>query len=66
MTNTDKDSATQTKTSRLRELLSTRTLAIPGAFNALVAMQIERAGYETAYVSGAAVSLAVVCRISVF
>jgi len=56
MTNTDKDSATQTKTSRLRELLSTRTLAIPGAFNALVAMQIERAGYEVAYVSGAAVS----------
>lgn len=56
MTNTNKDSATQTKTSRLRELLSTRTLAIPGAFNALVAMQIERAGYEIAYVSGAAVS----------
>ncbi|MBX3330375.1 MAG: methylisocitrate lyase [Nitrospira sp.] len=56
MTNTDKDSATQTKTSRLRELLSTRTLAIPGAFNALGAMQIERAGFEIAYVSGAAVS----------
>ena len=56
MTNTDKDPATQTKTSRLRELLSTRTLAIPGAFNALVAMQIERAGYEIVYVSGAAVS----------
>ena len=56
MTNTNKDSATQTKTSRLRELLSTRTLAIPGAFNALVAMQIERAGYEIVYVSGAAVS----------
>jgi methylisocitrate lyase len=44
------------KTSRLRELLATRTLAIPGAFNALVAMQIERAGYEIVYVSGAAVS----------
>jgi methylisocitrate lyase len=56
MTNTDKDSATPMKTSRLRELLSTRTLAIPGAFNALVAMQIERAGFEIAYVSGAAVS----------
>jgi methylisocitrate lyase len=56
MTNTDKDSAMQRKTSRLRELLSTRTHAIPGAFNALVAMQIERAGYEMAYVSGAAVS----------
>ncbi len=56
MPNTDKDSATQTKTSRLRELLSTRTLAIPGAFNALVAMQIERAGFEIAYVSGATIS----------
>lgn len=44
------------KTARLRELLTTRTLAIPGAFNALVAMQIERAGYEIAYVSGAAIS----------
>lgn len=44
------------KTSRLRELLATRTLAIPGAFNALVAMQIERAGYEVVYVSGASIS----------
>ena len=52
----DKDSKTQTKTSRLRELLAMRTLTIPGAFNALVAMQIERAGYEVVYVSGAAIS----------
>lgn len=54
----DKDSKTQRKTSRLRELLATRTLTltIPGAFNALVAMQIERAGYEVVYVSGAAIS----------
>lgn len=52
----DKHSKTQTKTSHLRELLATRTLAIPGAFNALIAMQIERAGYEIVYVSGAAVS----------
>ncbi|UVT21609.1 MAG: methylisocitrate lyase [Nitrospira sp.] len=56
MTNRDKNSATQAKTSRLRELLSARALAIPGAFNALVAMQIERAGFEIAYVSGAAIS----------
>jgi methylisocitrate lyase len=56
MTNMDKDSKTQTKTSRLRELLTIRTLAIPGAFNALVAMQIERVGYEVVYVSGAAIS----------
>lgn len=45
-----------TKTSRLREALSTRTISIPGAFNALIAMQIERAGYEAVYVSGAALS----------
>jgi methylisocitrate lyase len=50
------DRETQTKTSRLRELLGTRTIAIPGAFNALIAMQIERAGYEALYVSGAALS----------
>lgn len=54
--NMDKDSATQTKASRLRELLATRMLAIPGAFNALVAMQVERADYEIVYVSGAAIS----------
>jgi methylisocitrate lyase len=47
---------TQTKTSRLRELLRTRTIGIPGAFNALVAMQIEQAGYEAVYVSGAGLS----------
>ena len=40
MTNMDKASTTQTKTSRLRELLATRTLAIPGAFNALVALYL--------------------------
>jgi methylisocitrate lyase len=46
----------QTKTSRLREMLDTRTISIPGAFNALIALQIERAGYEAVYVSGAALS----------
>jgi methylisocitrate lyase len=46
----------RTKTSRLRELLRTRTISIPGAFNALIALQIERAGYEAVYVSGAALS----------
>ncbi|HJT22821.1 MAG TPA: methylisocitrate lyase [Nitrospira sp.] len=47
---------TQTKTSRLRELLRSKTIGIPGAFNALIAMQIERAGYEVVYVSGAGLS----------
>ena len=46
----------QTKASRLREVLSTRTIAIPGAFNALIALQIERAGFDAVYVSGAALS----------
>lgn len=46
------------KTQRLRELLATGTVAIPGAFNPLTAIQIERAGYELVYVSGAAISAA--------
>lgn len=50
--------STITKGQRLRELLERRTLAIPGAFNALTAMQIERAGFEALYVSGAAISAA--------
>lgn len=44
------------KAARLRELLAKKTVAIPGAFNALTALQIERAGYEALYVSGAALS----------
>ena len=44
------------KAARLRELLATKTVAMPGAFNALAALQIERAGYEALYVSGAALS----------
>ncbi|HKT35965.1 MAG TPA: methylisocitrate lyase [Nitrospira sp.] len=48
--------ARQTKASCLRELLTSRTIGIPGAFNAVVAMQIERAGFEAVYVSGAALS----------
>jgi methylisocitrate lyase len=50
------DRGARRKTSRLRELLKTHTVAIPGTFNALIAMQIERAGYEAVYVSGAALS----------
>lgn len=46
------------KGQRLREVLATRTVAVPGACNALTAIQIERAGYEAVYVSGAAVSAA--------
>lgn len=50
------DRPAQTKARRLRELLGMRTIAIPGAFNALIAMQIERTGYDALYVSGAALS----------
>ena len=52
------DASTLSKSQRLRNLLATRTVTIPGAFNALTAIQIERAGYEIVYVSGAAVSAA--------
>src|SRR5919106_5042665 len=45
-----------TKAGRLRELLTTQTVAIPGAFNPLTAIQIERAGFEALYLSGAALS----------
>ena len=46
------------KPRRLRELLATTTLVLPGAFNALSAMQIERAGFDAIYVSGAALAAA--------
>lgn len=45
-----------TKAGRLRDLLATQTVAIPGAFNPLTAIQIERAGFEALYLSGAALS----------
>jgi methylisocitrate lyase len=44
------------KAGRLRDLLATKTIAVPGAFNAMAAIQIERAGYDALYVSGAALS----------
>ncbi|WP_080888489.1 methylisocitrate lyase [Nitrospira japonica] len=43
---------------RFRELLDKQTLILPGAFNALTAMQIERAGFHALYVSGAGMSAA--------
>ena len=44
------------KPRRLRELIAKRTVVLPGAFNALSAMQIERSGFEAIYVSGAALA----------
>ena len=40
----------------LRQAVADTTLAIPGAFNALAARMIEDAGFEAAYLSGAAFS----------
>lgn len=41
---------------KLRQAVVDSTLAIPGAFNALVARMIEETGFEAAYLSGAAFS----------
>lgn len=43
---------------RLRELIERELVVLPGAFNALTAMQIERAGFTALYVSGAGLSAA--------
>jgi methylisocitrate lyase len=52
------DQPAQSKARRLRELLDKKTVVLPGAFNGLTAMQIERAGFEALYVSGSAISAA--------
>lgn len=41
---------------KLRELASAKTVGLPGAFNGLVARAVADAGFEAAYVSGAAVT----------
>lgn len=41
---------------KLRNAVAESTIAIPGAFNALVARMIEEMGFEAAYLSGAAFS----------
>ncbi len=47
-----------TKARRLRELIARGPVVLPGAFNALTALQIERAGFEALYVSGAGLAAA--------
>jgi len=42
-----------TKTKRLRELIAKDCVAMPGTPNASIARQIERAGFEAVYISGA-------------
>ncbi|MCP9448232.1 MAG: methylisocitrate lyase [Nitrospira sp.] len=43
---------------KLRELIDQGTVVLPGAFNALTALQIERAGFQALYVSGAGLAAA--------
>ena len=43
----------------LRQAVAGTTIAVPGAFNALTAKMIERAGFDAAYLSGAAFSAGV-------
>lgn len=40
----------------LRDLMNHRTIALPGAFNAISAMLIERVGFPAVYISGAGLS----------
>lgn len=47
---------TQTPGRRLREAWAKQTIAVPGAFNALVARMAERLGFQAVYLSGAALS----------
>ncbi|MBI5863836.1 MAG: methylisocitrate lyase [Planctomycetes bacterium] len=41
------------RSAKLRKLLDSHTVVMPGAFNALTARAIERAGFEAIYLSGA-------------
>ena len=50
------DRPPDTKARSLRELIRKQTVVLPGAFNALTAMQIEQAGFQALYISGAALS----------
>jgi methylisocitrate lyase len=43
---------------RLREAWTTRPIAVPGVFNALVARMAQRLGYQAVYLSGASLSAA--------
>src|SRR5215471_4302544 len=43
----------QTKAARLRQLIAQGIVAMPGVPNASMARQVERAGFDAAYISGA-------------
>src|SRR5947209_19646073 len=44
---------TNSKAARLRELIVQRAIMLPGVPNAAMARQVERAGFDAVYVSGA-------------
>src|SRR5262245_23552306 len=44
------------RTTRLRELIAGKCVAMPGTYNAYTSRLIERAGFEAAYISGAGLS----------
>src|SRR4051812_14327513 len=46
----------KTRSTKLRELIASKCVAMPGTFNAFNARLIERAGFEAAYISGAGLS----------
>jgi len=52
------ETSPQSKARRLRELMARRLVMMPGAFNALTAIQIEGAGFEAVYISGAGLAAA--------
>jgi len=49
-------SSTRSRSARLRAAIGDHTVVLPGAFNALTARAIERAGFEALYLSGAALA----------
>jgi 2-methylisocitrate lyase-like PEP mutase family enzyme len=57
--------ATQTKTATLRRLIARSIVAMPGVPNASMARQVERAGFDAVYISGAGWRIAPPgCRMS--
>ena len=47
------EARTESKAGVLRRLIAEKTVAMPGAFNAPVAMMAERTGFKAVYISGA-------------
>src|SRR5438874_588230 len=46
----------KTRAASFRELIASKCVAMPGTYNAYTARLIERAGFESAYISGAGLS----------